>query len=142
MNFLLLKNNFSSHSGCSNEWSFKFWKWITWVNLLKIWNLKFYYLSATPITPDSAPIPSSSEPTQENNGEQQEEEEEEEDAIQTNQPEPITTDIDNETQDIIEKSDRDSPPRLPDDFYYDANKIHAKPLTTDERTYPENTLTL
>jgi len=100
-------------------------------------------ISATPITPDSALIPPSSEPTQENNEEQ---EEEEEDKIQTDQketqPEPITTDTDNENQDIIEKSDRDAPPRLPDDFYYDANKIHAKPLTTDERTYPENTLTM
>jgi len=101
-------------------------------------------ISATPITPDSALIPPSSEPTQENNEEEQQAVEE--DTIQTDQketqPEPIITDTDNENQDIIEKSDRDAPPRLPDDFYYDANKIHAKPLTTDERTYPENTLTM
>jgi len=50
------------------------------------------------------------------------------------------TDTDN--QDIIQKPEPDSPPRLPDTFYYEADKIQAKPLTTDDKTYPENTLSL
>jgi hypothetical protein len=108
--------------------------------------LTFILLSATPVTHDSAPIlPSSEPPTQENN-EEQDEEEEGKDTIQTDQQEAqqelIKADTDNENQDIIEKPDRESPPRLPDNFYYEAEKIHAKPLTTNKNTFPENTLSM
>lgn len=112
-------------------------------------------LAASSEPSDSAPIP----PTQENMEEQQqaaaaagpvaqedggEEEETEEgkDTARTDQPEPVTTDTFNEDESIIEKPDHDSPPRLPDDFYYEAEKIHAKPLTTDEKNFPGNTLSL
>ena len=71
------------------------------------------------------------------------EDEEEKDTDQdAGQQEPATTDADNETQDIIQKPEPDSPPRLPDTFYYDAEQIHAKPITTNEKIFPENTLSM
>ncbi|CAF0758116.1 unnamed protein product [Rotaria sordida] len=108
---------------------------------------------STSITLDSTQIPSLPELTQENNEQQEEQEEEEggggeadEQTTQIDQqdiqPEQITTVTDNENQDIVEKPEHESPPRLPDTFYYDAEKIHAKPLTTNEATFPQNTLTM
>jgi hypothetical protein len=108
---------------------------------LKIHNINFFILPANSAPSDSAPIP----PTEENIEQQEEEQEEQEgekDTDETDQPEPITTDADYESQDIIEKPDGNSPPRLADDFYYEAEKIHAKPLTTNGKTFPENTLSL
>lgn len=108
--------------------------------------LNFILFSATPTSP---PIPttSSSEATQENNAEEQEQEQEEKDTNEADEQEaeeePITTDTDNiEVDDILGKPDHDSPRRLPDDFYYDAERIHAKPLTTDASIFPENTLSI
>ncbi|UJR37290.1 hypothetical protein I4U23_029999 [Adineta vaga] len=82
--------------------------------------------------------------TQDNNAE--DEEEENQNSAQADQDEGQeevnTTNTDNENQDIIEKPQPDSPPRLPDTFYYDAEEIQAKPLTTDEKTFPQNTLSM
>ncbi|CAF4618885.1 unnamed protein product [Rotaria sp. Silwood1] len=102
----------------------------------------------TSIALDSIQMPPPpSESTQENmEGEEEGERGGDEQTIQIDQQdtqqEQTTTVNDNENQDIIEKPERDSPPRLPDTFYYDAEKIHAKPLTTNEKIFPENTLSM
>jgi len=64
--------------------------------------------------------------------------------VTTDDNEPVATDeTDNTTEgDIIEKSEQDSPPRLPVDFYYEPEKVQSKPLTTDEKTFPQNTLSM
>ena len=47
-----------------------------------------------------------------------------------------------ESDDILQKPDRASPPRLPADFYYEPEKVQAKPTTTDEKIFPMNTLSM
>ena len=47
-----------------------------------------------------------------------------------------------EEEEIIQKPGPDSPPRLADSFYYETEKIHSKPITTDETLFPNNTLSL
>jgi hypothetical protein len=105
--------------------------------------LNFDILAATlEATPELASIP----PPQENIEEQKEDEEGEgqgeKEIVQTDETEPITTETDNTDEDIIQKPDPEGPPRLPDDFYYEAEKVHAKPLTTNKNTFPDNTLSL
>ena len=104
------------------------------------------FLAATSETPsDSAPIPPTQETIeQQKEGEEEvgEEEGEKQDTAETDEPELIKLEEDTFSGDIIEKPEHDSPPRLPDDFYYDAEKVHAKPFTTDQKIFPENTLSL
>lgn len=104
-------------------------------------------LAASSEPSDSAPIP----PTQENMEEQQqeaaqgEEEETEEDGKDSAlADEPELAAIDTNSDDVFTflTLEEISRPRLSDDFYYEAEKIHAKPLTTDEKEFPENTLSL
>ena len=88
-----------------------------------------------------------SELAQENDEETQEHEKESENSItqtdqQDSQPEQATTVNASENQDIIQKPSRENPPRLLDTFYYDAEKILAKPLTTNEKMFPLNTLSM
>ena len=47
-----------------------------------------------------------------------------------------------ESDDILLKPDRASPPRLPENFYYEPEKVQAKPTTTDETIFPMNTLSM
>lgn len=47
-----------------------------------------------------------------------------------------------ESDDILQKPDRAGPPRLPADFYYEPEKVQAKPTTTDEKIFPMNTLSM
>lgn len=113
-------------------------------------------LAASSEPTDSAPIP----PTQENIEQQERQEEQQptqegeergdEDAAEGEEhhsslidaQEAEITELIDDDESIIGKPDHESPPRLPDDFYYNAERIHAKPLTTDEETFPENTLSL
>ncbi|CAF1167075.1 unnamed protein product, partial [Adineta ricciae] len=74
--------------------------------------------------------------------------EENEDNNQTDREEgqheahPTKTDNENEDKDTVEKPEPESPPRLPENFYYNAEEIHAKPITTDEKNFPQNTLSM
>jgi hypothetical protein len=81
-------------------------------------------------------------PLPEINQEDNEDDDEEEKETGQAEQEPTTTDNDNENQEIIQKPEPNSPPRLPDTFYYDAEQIHAKPLTTNEKIFPGNTLSM
>ena len=85
-----------------------------------------------------------SELAQENDEEIQENEKESENSITQidRQDRQATTVSDSENQDIIQKPSRENPPRLLDTFYYDAEKILAKPLTTNEKVLPLNTLSM
>ena len=51
-------------------------------------------------------------------------------------------DAEREEEEIIQKPGPDSPPRLADSFYYEAEQIHAKPITTNDTLFPHNTLSL
>lgn len=55
---------------------------------------------------------------------------------------PTKTDNENEEENTVEKPEPESPPRLPENFYYNAEEINAKPITTDEKTFPQNTLSM
>ncbi|CAF3878718.1 unnamed protein product [Adineta steineri] len=76
------------------------------------------------------PVP---EATQEDNDEENKDTEQDEGQEDLNN---------NDSQDIIQKPEADSPPRLPDTFYYEAEEIHAKPVSTDEKVFPQNTLSM
>lgn len=47
-----------------------------------------------------------------------------------------------ESQELVEKPEKESPPRLPEDFYYEQEKIQAKPITTNDKVFPLNTLAM
>lgn len=51
-----------------------------------------------------------------------------------------TEEIDSEA--IIQKNEKEAAPRLPEDFYYSAEKINAKPTTTNDQIFPLNTLSM
>ena len=55
---------------------------------------------------------------------------------------PTKTDNEDEDKNTVEKPEPESPPRLPENFYYNAEEIHAKPITTDEKNLPQNTLSM
>ncbi|CAF4436349.1 unnamed protein product, partial [Adineta steineri] len=76
------------------------------------------------------PVP---EATQEDNDEENKDTEQDEGQEDLNN---------NDSQDIIQKPEADSPPRLPDTFYYEAEEIHAKPVSTDEKVFSQNTLSM
>ncbi len=102
------------------------------------------FLAATSETTlDSAPIPPTQETIEQQKGDEEEEVGEKQDTVQTDEPEPITAETDTPNEDdFIEKPDYDNSPSLPDDFHYDSEVIHAKPLITDHNIFPANTLSL
>jgi hypothetical protein len=54
---------------------------------------------------------------------------------------PANTDSNqHELNEMVQKSENEHQPRLPVDFYYDSEHVHAKPTTTNESIFPSNTL--
>ena len=86
-------------------------------------------------------LPTVSLPTIENDEEQDEEQDEEESGRKA-EHHPPTTVTEQQSDFLLEKSEEDLAPRIPDSFYYDEEKIHAKPITKDERSFPINTLSM
>ncbi|CAM4893268.1 unnamed protein product [Rotaria socialis] len=90
----------------------------------------------------------SQKPDQEQEQEQEEEGEGEgenqttENEKQDTQQEETTEVTDNDDDDVILKLDPNGPPRLPDTFYYDPERITAKPISTNGKIFPENTLSM
>lgn len=85
-------------------------------------------------------------PTGNDDDEEDDDNADQQDAPQADQAEgrhgDHTTDGDADDQNTVEKPEPESPPRLPDTFYYDADEINAKAISTNEKTFPQNTLSL
>ncbi|CAF4121599.1 unnamed protein product, partial [Rotaria magnacalcarata] len=98
-------------------------------------------------TINSTTAPTLTESSQENQKPEEEEEEEGEKKTTENekrdtQQEETTEVTDNDGEDVILKLDPNGPPRLPDTFYYDPERITARPISTNHKIFPENTLSM